>query len=43
MPMKLGHDSQCVENEQIDDAEGTPEFAKALEDEERVADTSHGT
>src|SRR5260370_32349549 len=39
---ELGHDGEGVEYEQVDDAEGAPELADALEDEPSVPDAGHG-
>ena len=35
---ELGDQRECVQDEQIDDAEGAPESSEALEDEPRMAD-----
>jgi hypothetical protein len=35
---ELGHDRQCVENEQVDDRERAPELPEALQDQPGVAD-----
>ena len=39
---ELGHDRERVQDEQIDDAEGAPELAEALEDQPCVTDAGHG-
>ncbi len=39
---ELGHDRQRIEQEQVDDAEGAPELAEALQDQPGVTDTGDG-
>jgi hypothetical protein len=40
---ELGHDRERVQQKQVDDAEGPPELADALEDEPGMADAGHRT
>ena len=39
--MKFGDDGQCVQQEQVDDAECTPELSEALKDQARVPHAGH--